>query len=206
MKIHLAQIPAEGLDRGLRLDVAAMPRLGEAIGPQQGTVLADLRIKNRDGNIEITGHLRGMLQPPCQRCLELVPLELDEPVRVAMVSQASYDDAPEEARLSVGDLELSFYQDEELDLSRIVEDELLLLIPEPVAEEDDEGRCVVCGKRTEELLPADAPSDTGHPFAALKTMLEPNPAPARRRSPASRRGHETKAPKAGRRGPAEPTE
>ncbi|HEX9841224.1 MAG TPA: YceD family protein [bacterium] len=172
MKIHLAQIPEEGVQRSLRLKLGAMARLSEAIGEQSGELLADLRIKNRDGNVEIVGHLRTRLQPPCQRCLEPVPLEIDEPVRVALVSQSSYDDAPEDAHLGQGELELSFYQDEELDLSHILEDELLLLLPEPVAEEDEEGRCVVCGRRIDELLPAENDADAAHPFAGLKGLLD----------------------------------
>lgn len=172
MKIHLAQIPEEGIQRSLRLKLESMPRLREAIGEQSGELVAELRIKNRDGNVEVVGHMHTQLQPPCQRCLEPVPLELDEAVRVALVSQSSYDDAPEDAHLGQGDLELSFYQDEELDLTHILEDELLLLIPETVAEEDDEGRCVVCGKRIDELLPGDREVDADHPFAGLKSLLE----------------------------------
>jgi uncharacterized protein len=169
MKIHLAQIPEEGLPLALRLELDAMGRLGEVIGTQSGQVLAEVRIKNREGNVEVTGRLRTTLRPPCQRCLEPVTLELDEPVRVALAPELSYDDAPEDAHLSLGDLEVSFYADEVLDLSHIVEDELLLLIPEPVADEDEQGRCTVCGRRTDEIFPDEQEGD--HPFAQLKRLL-----------------------------------
>ena len=133
---------------------------------------AAVRVKNRDGNVEITGRIRTTLHPPCQRCLEPVPLELDEAVRVALVPERSYDDAPEDVHLGVGDLEVSFYENEELDLGHILEDELLLLIPEPVAEEDEQGRCVICGRRTDELFPEEEAGGRDHPFAQLKGLLD----------------------------------
>jgi DUF177 domain-containing protein len=170
MKIHLAQIPEQGLVRSLRLELGGLARLSEAIGPQSGVLEAELRIKNREGAVDVRGRMHGVLQPPCQRCLEPVRLEVDEPLDVALVSEASYANAPEDARLGAGDLEVSYYQDEELDLSHILEDELLLLIPEPVAETDDEDRCVICGRRSDELLPQEG--EGAHPFAALKGLLE----------------------------------
>lgn len=171
MKIHLAEIPEEGLQRRLSLKLGAMTRLAEAVGPQEGLLQADVLIKNRDGNVEIEGRLEATLHPPCQRCLEQVALEIDEPLRVALVSERSYDDAPDEAQLGQGDLEVSFYQDEQLDLSHILEDELLLLIPEPIAEEDEEGRCIICGRRTDELFPEEGQAAEDHPFAQLRRLL-----------------------------------
>lgn len=171
MKIHLAEIPEAGLLRRLTFRLAAMTRLGEVVGPQEGQLHAEVLIKNRDGNVEIEGRVQASLQAPCQRCLEPVSLEIDDPVRVALVSERTYDDAPDEAQLGQGDLELSFYQDEELDLSHILEDELLLLIPEPIAEEDDEGRCVICGRRTDELFPEEGQAAEDHPFAQLRRLI-----------------------------------
>lgn len=171
MKIHLAEIPEEGLERRLSLKLGAMARLGETIGPQSGQLQADVLIKNREGNVEIAGRMQATLQAPCQRCLETVALEIDEAVRVALVSERTYDDAPDEAQLGQGDLEVSFYTDEELDLTHILEDELLLLIPEPIAEEDEQGRCVICGQRTDELFPEEGPAAEDHPFAQLRRLL-----------------------------------
>ena len=171
MKLHLAQIPDEGLARTLTLELAAMERLSAAVGPQVGTVVAELRIRNRNGSVEINGHLRATLAPPCQRCLDPVAVALDEAVHVALVPDRHYAQAPDDLSLGQGDLEVSFYAGEELDLQFIVEDELLLLLPEPVAEEDDEGQCVVCGRHTDEII-AEAPdAESNHPFARMKALL-----------------------------------
>jgi uncharacterized protein len=174
MKIHLAQVPEEGLSRTLDIDLSTLERLRLAIGEQAGALHAEVKIKNRDGNVEIAGTLEVSLLPPCQRCLEPVPLQIAEPVRVALVSEASYDDAPEDAHLGQGELELSFYQGEELDLSHILEDEVLLLLPEPVAEEDDDGNCLVCGRNVDEVLAEPVDDRAEHPFAALKGLIKPD--------------------------------
>jgi uncharacterized protein len=172
MKIHLAQIPEEGLRRSVQLELGALTRLSEVIGAQTGQLVAELRIRNRDGNVEIVGSVRAHLNPPCQRCLEPVPLTIEEPVRVALAPERDYEKAPEDTHLGQGELEVSFYAGEELDLGHILEDELLLLLPEPVAEEDEHGRCVVCGRRSDEVLAEAAPGDSeNHPFAQLKGLL-----------------------------------
>lgn len=171
MKIHLSLIPEEGLERSLRLPLAAMERLTETIGAQAGMVAAELTLKNHEGSVEVTGSLRVTLLPPCQRCLKPIPLELDEPMRVALSPVASYDDAPEDAQLSAGDLEVSFYEGEELDLAAIVEEELLLLIPDLIVEEDERQRCLICGKTMEELFDRQSEPDPEHPFAKMKDWL-----------------------------------
>lgn len=174
MKLHLSLIPEEGLERSLRLSLAGMERLTLAIGPQTGEVAAELTLKKHEGSVEITGKLHTTLMPPCQRCLEPVALELDEPVRVALSPVVDYDDAPGDAQLSAGDLEVSFYEGEELDLAAIVEEELLLLVPDLITEEDEEQRCMICGKRMKELFDPQTEPDPNHPFAKMKDWLPEN--------------------------------
>lgn len=171
MKIHLAQIPEEGLRLPLRLKLAALPRLIEAIGEQSGEVTGELTLRNREGNVEVEGMVRATLHPPCQRCLEPVAVEIDDAVYVALVPEREYEQGPEDLHLGLGDLEVSYYEGEELDVGHIVEDELLLLIPEPVADEDEQGRCVICGKSSEALFPEEPDKNKEHPFAQLKHLL-----------------------------------
>lgn len=175
MKIHLSLIPEEGLERSLRLPLAAMERLTETIGAQAGVVAAELTLKNHEGSVEVTGAVRASLLPPCQRCLEPVALELDENVRVALSPVVDYNKATEDGQLGAGELEVSFYEGEELDLAAIVEEELLLLIPDLITEEDEDERCLLCGKRMEEIFdPAPEPDPT-HPFAKMKDWVAEDP-------------------------------
>jgi uncharacterized protein len=169
--VPLAQIPPTGLQRTVDLELSALPRLTELHGPQQGRLRAELLLKNREGNVEVTGRLLAEVVAPCQRCLEPVPLPLDEAVRVALAPRTGYARQPDDVRLGSGELEVSFYDGEELDLLNLVEDEVLLLIPDTVAEEDETGRCLVCGKLVDELFQAPSDAKEDHPFAPLKRMM-----------------------------------
>lgn len=171
MKVHLSEIPEEGLTRHLDLPLSGLKRFTEVCGEQTGSVVADLRIRNREGSLEITGELHASVQAPCQRCLDALPLQFDEPVRVAMAPGASYDAAPDDVNLGAGDLEVSFYEGEEIDLAHVLEDELLLLLPDTVAEDDEDGQCLVCGRSLDDLYAA-PDDDGGHPFAQLKILME----------------------------------
>jgi uncharacterized metal-binding protein YceD (DUF177 family) len=92
-------------------------------------------------------------------------------VLVALVPQGEYERAPEDLHLGAGELEVSFYEGETLDLGAILEDELLLLVPELVAEENAQGRCRVCGKGIDALFPAETGTAAGHPFSQLKRFI-----------------------------------
>lgn len=171
MKILLAQISEEGTDRAVNLPLGAMTRLTEAIGEQRGRLQADLRLKNREGHVEITGQIHVRLAPPCQRCLEPVFLLIDEAVRVVLIPQRNYEETAPDIHLGAGDLEVSIYGGDELDLAQILEDEVLLLIPAVVAGDDEEGRCLVCRKTIDELYSIEAAPAENHPFATLRDWV-----------------------------------
>ncbi len=78
----------------------------------------------------------------------------------------------EETTLSTGDLEVSFFDGEEIDLVQLVEDELLLLVPETVCEEDEDGRCTECGKDLNEMFRPQEADEADHPFAQLKELID----------------------------------
>ena len=172
MKFHLFQIPDEGLQRKLELPAASLHRLVEAYGPQQGQVSVDLFVKQRGGNVEVTGRLRANLDVPCNRCLDPAAFEIDEEFQVTLAPQTRLDERDEETSLSSGDLDVSFFDGEQIDLATLVEDELMLSIPESVCEEDEDGRCLQCGQTVDELYHALEGEDENHPFAQLKQFIK----------------------------------
>ena len=172
MKFHLFQIPDEGLQRKLEVPAASLHRLVEAYGPQQGQVSVDLFIMQRGGNVEVTGRLRTKLDVPCNRCLDPIAFEIDEDFEVTLAPQTRLEEREEETTLSSGDLEVSFFDGEQIDLAMLVEDELMLSIPGNVCEEDEDGRCVQCGQTVDELFRARDGEDENHPFAQLKQFIK----------------------------------
>lgn len=171
MKLNLYQIPDEGMQRKMEVPASSLPRLSEAFGPQQGSVAFDLFVNQRGGNVEVTGKLRAKLQVPCNRCLEPAEIEIDEEIAVTLAPQSRLDDRDEETTLSSGDLDVSFFDGEQIDLLTLVEDELMLLVPESVCGEDDEGRCIQCGQLTEEMFQPHKDEDESHPFAQMKQLM-----------------------------------
>ena len=172
MKCYLFQIPAEGLRRDLSFPAHSLPRLSSACGPQQGNITAELVLKQRGGNVEVKGTFKAALDVPCNRCLDPVPFHLEETLAVTLAPQASLEQMDEDFRLSEGDLEVSFFDGEEIDLGLLIEDELLLLVPESICDEDERGCCTLCGKNLEEMFKSKEPDLEDHPFAQLKQLIK----------------------------------
>ena len=171
MQFNLSQIPDEGMQRKMEVPASSLQRLSEAFGPQQGAVAFDLFINQRGGNVEVKGNLRASLQVPCNRCLEPAPFEIDEEIAVTLAPESRLADQEEETTLSGGDLEVSFFDGEQINLLTLVEDELMLLVPGNVCEEDDEGRCTQCGELTEEMFRPRQGDDESHPFAQMRQFI-----------------------------------
>ncbi|MDH4248559.1 MAG: DUF177 domain-containing protein [Deltaproteobacteria bacterium] len=172
MKIHLSQISEEGVEHRLQLPLSGLPRLLDACGAQRGTLEARLSLRNHEGHVRVSGEMRVALSAPCQRCLDPVPLQMVEPVNLRLAPMADFNAGGTEAHLGAGDLELSYYEGEEIDLALLLEDEVLLGLPETVAGEDDQGRCLVCSKRLDDLY-RDAPEDPEtHPFAPMRQLIK----------------------------------
>ena len=172
MKLPVVQIPEEGMERELRLPASEMRRLEQAFGAQDGTLEASVRLKNRKGSILVEGNLRFSLAVPCQRCLEPVRMELDEPFAATLAPQSRLDELEVDLQLSAGELNVSFFEGEAIDLVAVLEEEVLLLVPETICGEDSEGRCTQCGQNVDEILRGPEGDGDDHPFAQLKEFLK----------------------------------
>lgn len=171
MKVHLSKIPEEGWQGKLSFPASRLQRLGEAFGEQAGTVEAEIGLKQRGGNVEVRGAFRVALRLPCHRCLEPVPFALDEPLSITLAPDQTMEGMEDETHLSAGDLEVSFFAGEEIDLVRVLEDEIFLILPDNVCPEDGQGRCSHCGKNVDEMFDTVDNDRADHPFAKLKDFL-----------------------------------
>jgi len=172
MKVHLGQIPEEGLQRRIHVQMSALPRVVAAFGEQPGELQAALRLRDHEGHVEVKGRMAATVQAPCQRCLDPVPVAVEEEVWLTLAPRKDYEAQADDITLGAGDLDVSFYEGEEIDLLAVLEDEVLLAVPEPVAPEDEEGRCAVCGRNVDELLPEEERAPEEHPFFRMKDLLD----------------------------------
>jgi uncharacterized protein len=171
MIIPLSHIGPAGLRRTVRMALGSFPRLAEMLGPQTEALQGEVLLKNRSGHVEVTGSLRAKVQLTCNRCLDPVWVDIEEPVQVTLVpeSQAARGD---DVQLAAEDLDVSYFSGDAIDLTVVLEDEVILMIPEPPCEESEAGICTCCGRAVAEVLQAAAPDEAFHPLAGLRGLVK----------------------------------
>lgn len=101
---------------------------------------------SRSGHVVLI-HSRSEIQVDwvCARCLELFPLTLTSEYSTSLKPKP--DSAlVEELELSREDLETEFYQGEEIDITPLMQDQVLLSLPsKALCREDCRGLCPHCG-------------------------------------------------------------
>jgi uncharacterized protein len=97
-----------------------------------------------DGNdVFVHGRLAATMPQTCSRCLEDFAARVDAPVDVRLVPKPSGADSVE---LGADDLDVDFYENDELDVTRVVANEATLALPmKPLCREDCRGLCRACG-------------------------------------------------------------
>ena len=89
------------------------------------------------------GHIDGSVIGHCARCLEEYTFQLGKDFFVVLVPKANL---PEEAELSGDELDLSFYEGDQVDLSPLVREQIILALPtRPLCRDDYKGLCASCG-------------------------------------------------------------
>jgi uncharacterized protein len=97
-----------------------------------------------DGSVVfVRGRLAATMPQTCSRCLEDFAARIDAPVDVRLMPKPAGADSVE---LGVDDLEVDFYENDELDVTRVVANEATLALPmKPLCREDCRGLCPACG-------------------------------------------------------------
>lgn len=89
------------------------------------------------------GALHGTVTGTCARCLEDYTFGVDHPFVFVLVPRAAETPA---TRLSADDLALSYYEGDQIDLTPLVYEQLILALPtRPLCAEGCRGLCSQCG-------------------------------------------------------------
>jgi uncharacterized protein len=144
------------------LPLARMPRLRESLREANGEAVYRLAfLRDLEGRGVLAGEIDALLVLTCQRCLGAMELEVKASIDLALVSGL------DECRLLPEDLDPLLVTQESIRLPDLIEDELLLALPQIPMHEP--GECA-----SDEGLAAanDAPEDSGrmHPFAILGAL------------------------------------
>ena len=128
----------------------------------------DLHIVPDGTDVVVEGRLTATAPQTCGRCLESFPARVDVRVDLRLVPRPATGDNVE---LGADDLDVDFYTDDQLDLSRLVENETTLALPmKPLCREDCRGLCPVCGGNRN-VAPCACPERAPDPrLAALRDL------------------------------------
>ncbi len=94
----------------------------------------------------LVGTLKTVLELPCSRCLEPFRLPVDSEFDLRYQPHTPHA-AGDEREVEEDDLTTAFYDNDEIDLGQLMEEQFYLSLPmKPLCIEDCKGLCAQCGK------------------------------------------------------------
>ncbi len=176
MKLKIFDIPEEGLDIKAQsgTDTWFSDLVQDAF--QQDYLKANpaalnIHLLKTCDNISLTGSAKIHLTPVCGRCLERFENHLEIPLHVDLAPYQKTDGKEGgEAELDAEDLNFAFYKGEEIDLSDIVREMLVLEIPlRYLCNESCRGLCPRCGQNLNTKTCGCVQPQEGSQFAVLSS-------------------------------------
>lgn len=150
MKYRLDDIPAKGLQETFLREetwlderLAGDKRRGLRLA---GAIAVHLGLLRSGRTVIVRSRIEARVEWLCARCLEPLSLHLASEYTTNLKPNPGTP-WPEEIELSREDLETEFYQGEEIDVTSLVQDQVLLALPaKAVCREECRGLCPHCGK------------------------------------------------------------
>ena len=100
--------------------------------------------KDKD-RFRLEGRVRTVLELTCSRCLEPFRLPVDAALDLRYLPDAERS-SDDEKEVAEEDVDVSFYRDDEIDLSELLREQFYLALPmKPLCREDCRGLCPQCG-------------------------------------------------------------
>jgi uncharacterized protein len=147
-----------------QIPLAKLSRLADVLLDNNGEVEIDLAF-SRDGRLPIVrGHIKADLVVECRTCLEALNLPLDIDVNLAVVHSL------EQAERLAGEYEPLMIEEEKVPLHEVIEDELLLALPDFPRHENE---CKPYKQSTQAQKSAsnnDQQSQSNNPFSVLAKL------------------------------------
>lgn len=114
------------------------------------------------------GHVEGRVVGHCARCLEEYPFELATDFHLVLVPKPL---PTKRAELTPEELDLSYYSSDEIDLTPLVDEQIILALPtRPLCNEGCKGLCASCGTNLNQGS-CDCATSTRDPrLAVLRTL------------------------------------
>lgn len=140
MNVDLAQLSESEKE----FDFTFAPDLGEETVKLPKPLKVAGKLKKGIAQIDVGGEITGEAEIECSRCLSPVVYEIKIPFSVVYVSQEHYTQ-DKESEIRGDDLEVAIYEDEQIDLSELSREQILLNIPTQIfCQADCKGLCPKC--------------------------------------------------------------
>lgn len=139
MRLIVSDIPEEGLHHEFKIPIV----INERTGPDIANVsIRALRFGNK---VLIEGSVKISVSLICSRCLKDFSCPLDIHLK-GEFNPAGETAGAGEHELKHGELDLDYYDDDEIDTAAFVKEQVLLALPmKPVCLKECRGICPVCG-------------------------------------------------------------
>jgi uncharacterized protein len=171
----LLHVPPDGRELDITVPADRCPIDGTELRLLENVRLSGRLDRADDASFRLKGSMSAAVELECGRCLEPFRLELDEALDLLFLpSSANAGSSAEEHELKDEDLAVSFYRDDEIDLSLLIREQLYLALPmKPMCRADCAGLCPACGANLN-LTRCDCTRETADPrLASLKALLKP---------------------------------
>ena len=111
----------------------------------QGPFSLHLVLTKEKEDIFFEGHLKVKLLLNCSRCAEDAPYTFDE--FFSPVFTHGQDPREKDAELSRGELDITYFTKDEIDVSEVIREQIELMVPlQPLCSEQCKGMCPHCGQ------------------------------------------------------------
>ena len=100
--------------------------------------------KDKD-KFHLVGRVKSTLEMSCSRCLEPFTLDVDAPFDLRYQPHAEHHEG-EEREVEADDMDTAFYENDEIDLGQLMQEQFYLVLPmKPLCKDDCKGLCPNCG-------------------------------------------------------------
>jgi uncharacterized protein len=109
--------------------------------------ISQMQVSLSGERVSVNGTLKADLSVICCRCARGFPQNVDKAFSVEYWPDPKVDREGEERELTYDDLSIGFYREDQIDLTALVTEQILLEIPmKPLCDEACLGLCDQCGK------------------------------------------------------------
>jgi len=146
LKIKVLDVSDEGATRKWTLPLEFFDK-GLMPFSVAGPVEVEVSLLRVEETVNVDGHVSGVLGLECSRCLKHFERPVEDSLTAVFMGAPVAGKTGDDVELGDGDIDVQFYDGEELDIYGPLHDLLALAVPmRPLCREDCKGLCPVCGK------------------------------------------------------------